>query len=338
MKSLKSVLKKFDSVKVSVFGDSIFDEYIIGDTNRISREAPVPIIEEKQRYYKLGGSANVAANIASLGGIPYFTTIIGKQKRNKDLDWMFKLKLTHSNIKTDYLVEDKDKSIDVKTRILTGISTAQRQQVARVDRIYKTGYSDKVYSKILKMLNATVFKTGNLLVSEYNDSINSYTRSVIQAINKLAELNVVVVDSRYNIDQYSGVYALTPNLEEMSRCLNKKLDTEFAYAEAVVQLHQKTGAENVLLKLGNKGVLLYASKTGMLHRFDAVGGNPVDTTGAGDVVAATFMLATISGCNAEQAAKIANTAGGLSTMYEGSVQIKRDQLLNFAEVCKEELC
>lgn len=318
---LAEYVRKFPSARVAVVGDFIADEFIHGATSRISREAPVLVLNFIGREVVPGGGGNTAMNAAALGGCVRAVGALGVDEAGRDLCRV----MGRRGVDTRLLWEDAGRITPKKTRVMAGGRNSVRQQVIRVDHEKKTALGERLESRMLR----EVERMGEggvdaLIVSDYG--LGVVTEGVKEAIRKLPKSLIVTVDSRYAGDSFAGVTAITPNEEEVEGLLGYwpeggRLD------EAGAALLARTGARGVLITRGDKGMSLFepgAPRVDVpVHGSDQA----LDVTGAGDTVIAAFTLALAVGASMREAAEIANRAAGLAVMKAGTTVVAPAELL-----------
>ncbi len=318
---LREYVERFASVHVAVLGDFIADEFIHGATSRISREAPVLVLDFIRREIVPGGGGNAAMNAAALGGNVRAVGALGADEAGEEL----RRAMERRGIDTELLWGDSGRITPTKTRVMAGGRNTKRQQVIRVDREEKLALTEELESRMIReterMANDNL---DALLISDYG--LGVVTKGVKEAIRKLPVELVVTVDSRYAGDSFSGVTAFTPNEEEVEGLLGYWPDEE-RLDEAGAALLEKTGARALLITRGDKGMSLFegnASRTDIpIYGSDQV----LDVTGAGDTVIAAFTLSLAAGASMREAAEIANRAAGLAVMKAGTTVVEPQELL-----------
>ncbi len=310
MVALRSIIKNFRNKKILVWGDLILDHYIHGYANRISREAPIPILKFEWERYELGGAANTAKNLASLG---VRTTAVGIVGQDREGEKLLSL-LREKEIEDKVLREGKTLR---KMRILAGGEFTKKQQVARID--WGENFSGEELGKITDKIG----DYDGIIISDYG-----YGTACPNLLNKIkSHSKIIIVDSRKGLREFRGVTSATPNIPETEDLLEKPLlsmDEIFSNGKF---LREKLNLESLLITLGNRGLVLIQKDKEPVH-IEAFGGrNIVDVTGAGDTVAAVFTLSLASGADFLSAAVLANIAGGLSVMKEGAASITKEELV-----------
>ena len=319
--SLEKYIQKFSSVHVAVIGDFIADEFIHGATSRISREAPVLVLDFIRREVVPGGGGNAAMNAAALGGNVTAIGALGTGEAGEEL----RRTMRKHRIDTGLLFEDSGRVTPTKTRVMAGGRNTKRQQVIRVDHEMKLDLSEALESRCIREIER-VANDGldALLISDYG--LGVLTKGVKEAIRELSTELIVTVDSRYAGDSFLGVTAVTPNEEEMAGLLGYWPDEE-RLDEAGASLLEKTGARAILLTRGDEGMSLFERDAPRLD-IPIYGSDQVlDVTGAGDTVIAAFTLSLAAGASMREAAELANRAAGLVVMKAGTTVVEPRELL-----------
>ena len=318
---LEGYIQRFSSIRVAVMGDFIADEFIYGATSRISREAPVLVLDFTGREIVPGGGGNAAMNAAALGGNVRAIGALGADEAGQEL----RRAMGKHGIDTELLWADPERVTPTKTRIMAGGRNTKRQQVIRVDHEKKLDLSESLESRMVREIERMADDgLDALLISDYG--LGVVTNGVKDAIRKLSTKLIITVDSRYAGDSFLGVTAITPNEEEVEGMLGYWPDEE-RLDEAGATLLEKTGARAVLITRGDKGMSLFEGNVPRadipIHGSDQV----LDVTGAGDTVIAAFTLSLAAGAWMREAAEIANRAAGLVVMKAGTTVVEPHELL-----------
>lgn len=310
-------LGDFSKIKVLIVGDVMIDRYCWGSVERISPEAPVPVVRLKNTTLVAGGAANVAANVAGLGAQPFLVGIVGADEEAK----LFPDLLSKLGINPTFLAEIKGRPTTVKTRIM-----AHSQQVARIDQESNLEITphevEKLWSKIDKFLN----KIDIVIVSDYAKGFLTAELLMRLITSAKAKNKIVLVDPKgKNFGKYKNADILTPNQREVSEaCGIEKADCE-SLEKYGGKLLSELKLKSLLVTRGEDGMMLLESgkKTLLLN---ALARNVYDVTGAGDTVIATLAVALAAGSQLADAAKLANIAAGLVIEQIGTTAIKYEIL------------
>ena len=327
---LKDRVQEFTGRRIAVLGDIIADEYLLGQTSRVSREAPVLILKYHSRELSLGGAANAAHNVKTLGGEVSLIGVVGEDPLGEEVLGL----LEAEGIKTQGVVRAPEASTTCKTRILAGGLYTAKQQVLRIDREWEGEYTRPTTEKLLASLKRATRRAEALVVSDYG--LGVVKGPVLAAVNRLAEeagaaspqprLPLVTVDSRHNVLAFRGVTSLTPNEVEVQEVLGNHLPEERVLREGEA-LRRRLGARGLLLTRGSRGMILFEG--GEAPRPLSIFGSDevADVTGAGDTVISAFTLAQAAGASMWEAAQLANIAAGLVVMKRGTATVTAQELL-----------
>ncbi|MBM4136976.1 MAG: D-glycero-beta-D-manno-heptose-7-phosphate kinase [Nitrospira sp.] len=311
----KKLLSDFRKKKILVIGDLILDRYIWGKVNRISPEAPVPIVEVTHENFLLGGASNVANNIVALGG---HATIVGVIGNDRAGDVLLKI-LGERGIQCEGVFQSS-RPTTVKTRVI-----AQNQQMVRFDREDKDKISGKVFDEILKFLRSAVPNQDAVIISDYKKGVTS--SELVKAILKYsrpAHIFVSVDPKVRHFHCYKNVSLITPNVMEASIASGIEIKDENSLINAGRTLLKKVRCDAVLITRGEQGMSLFENEK-IVH-IPTVAKNVYDVTGAGDTVIAAFTLAYAAGASMVEAAVIANHAAGIVVGEVGTAVATPDQL------------
>jgi len=315
---VQELFQSFTSKKVAVVGDLMIDQYFWGAVRRISPEAPVPVVEVNSESTRLGGAANVANNVLSLGGMPLLVGLVGDDHPGHQLTSI----LREQGLSQDGIVVDGSRSTTIKTRVI-----AHDQHVVRVDSESKNQCSDAIAERILDFLRQNIQALDAIILEDYNKGV--LTKKVIHGAITLARANgvVVTVDPKVlNFLEYKNVTVFKPNRAEVEEAMGTRLATLDDVVRAGTKLRDQLDADTVLLTRGDKGMSIFES-SGEISHFGNVAKAVHDVSGAGDTVIATMTLALASGASVREAAALANYAAGVVVGFVGIVPIERDQLM-----------
>lgn len=319
---LQDIIRKFSHCRLLVVGDLIADEFVYGQIARVSREAPVMILKYEKTETSPGGAANAAANVAALGGKASICGVTGRDRSGR----MLALALRQKSVNTRSVISIPGYITPTKTRILAGSFHSTRQQVIRIDREPQTPISAECYERLYQKLQVAVSEVDAVIVSDYNYGLIS--PALAEVLRRTSGARPVLIDSRHKLKSLQGFTAATPNHAELEELIGHEVVSEAEIDEASERLRLELGLKALLLTRGGEGMNLYTEGGGRL-RLPAVGSlDPVDVTGAGDTVIASFALALAAGASYKEAAQIANHAGGLVVMKRGTATISQHELIN----------
>lgn len=324
--TLHSILEKFSTLDIVVWGDFVADEFIGGDIARVSREAPVLILKRRERTLVPGGAANAAANLAALGVRVHLVGAIGDDDTGERLQESF----AGLGMCTDGLLRVAGRITPTKTRILAGHPHTTRQQVVRVD--HEPEVLDAVYqAEVRTLADGLVRQHTAMLVSDYG--YGSVTPEGAQAIHAaMAPDGVMTVDARYQIGAYTGLTAATPNEAELEAAMGVTIGNDLnRLEEAGRRLLAGLHCRHLLVTRGKDGMALFEPERPTRHIPVQGSDQALDVTGAGDTVIAVFTAALAAGADGLTAARLANCAGGIVVMKRGTATVSRDELRAAAE-------
>jgi D-glycero-beta-D-manno-heptose-7-phosphate kinase len=326
MKDFKKLFDSFCKLKVGVIGDVMLDTYMWGGVERISPEAPVPVVSLQKKDYRIGGAGNVALNAQSLGAETYVLSVIGKDDDGIKLGQMFEEK----NIRTGYLVESSERITTNKTRIIS-----RNQQMMRLDAEITNDLNEVDTVNLLDRVKAFIAKEKPdvIIFEDYNKGV--LTPKIIHdviALCKKAGVLTAVDPKRKNFFSYRGVDIFKPNLKEVRDGLNlllvdiNKNTLENIHKEVAAVLRHAIS----FITLSDKGV--FYQQNGQSAIIESHLRNIADVSGAGDTVIAVASLVYAATKNVHLMAEIANIAGGLVCEEVGTVAINKQKLLNECEL------
>lgn len=333
MINLKKIIKRFPGARVLVVGDLILDEYIWGDVERISPEAPVPVIWAKKRTYVPGGAANVANNLRSLGADVCLLGVTGEDKNAHIL--LAELKKRKINIHS--IVAESKRHTTLKTRIIAG-----HQQVVRVDWEHRDSLSKGLNQKMVNFIERNIDDFDAIVIEDYGKGV--INPQLLENLILLAHSNkkIITVDPKEeHFQYYRGVTSITPNRKELEnairnlkvkdttnrfRVTNDRLVTDKDIDSAAVEILKYLNLESLLVTLGEHGMRLFDKNNRIAH-IPTVAQEVFDVSGAGDTVIAGFTLALSCGASKLEAAHIANFAAGIVVSKIGTAVTTREELL-----------
>jgi len=325
---LISSIKKLANTKVLVVGDLALDEMIYGDAERISREAPVLILQHTKTKHILGGASNAAHNVATLNNGK--VGVIGVAGEDYHCSFLFDT-FKNAGINCDGIVIDKDRKTIVKTRISGSITTSITQQIVRIDRQSKGFISEETENKILKKIDELLPSYDAVILSNYH--IGTLTDKIIRYTTELANKlgKVVVVDAQRDLGSYKNVTSMTPNLPDTEKSVGFEIRSEEDLKSAGDLLLSRTNAKSVLITCGADGMFV-TEPNNKYQKIPVFNKSEVfDVTGAGDTVTAVYSLALASGVEPVYSAIIGNVAASIVVRQFGCATTTIDELLNAVE-------
>jgi rfaE bifunctional protein kinase chain/domain len=316
---LTTLFRQFNGKRIAVIGDLMLDRYVWGIVSRISPEAPVPVVEVEAESVRLGGAANVANNIASLGGKPLMIGVVGDDDGGK----LFRQSVDEQQFSTEGLVVDPSRKTTVKTRVI-----AHNQHVVRIDREVKNDIEAGIQQKLLNVLASHADAIDGIIIEDYNKGV--LVQDFIHRIVSFAATHkkIITVDPKFNnFFEYKNVTVFKPNRNETEEALGAHLKTTDDVRKAGGELLKRTKAENVLMTLGEQGMMLF-ERDGEISHVPTKARRVADVSGAGDTVIATLTVALSSGATVKEAAALANFAGGIVCGEVGIVPIDKQVLFD----------
>jgi rfaE bifunctional protein kinase chain/domain len=323
---LLGLVDAFSGRRVLIVGDLIADEFIYGEVARVSREAPVLILKYDTTEMVAGGAGNAANNVAALGARARLVGIVGTDPEARRL-----LGCVHGRVDRSHVVRVRQYRTPVKTRILAGGVHSAKQQVVRIDREPGWPVDPAVARIVAEKVEPALDDCDAVVLSDYGSGIAgaALAKTIRAAVARRARRRPipVLVDSRYQLLEYRGLTASTPNESEVEQVLGIRIGDDAAALErAGRQLLKRTGMKAVLVTRGSRGMALFESRQVTTH-IPIFGSDEVaDVTGAGDTVIATFGLALSAGASFYEAARLANYAGGLVVMKRGTATVSAQEL------------
>jgi D-glycero-beta-D-manno-heptose-7-phosphate kinase len=314
---IENILGRFPGKRIAVVGDLMVDRYYWGAVRRVSPEAPVPVVEVESESVRLGGAANVANNIQTLGGKPVVVGIVGDDHIGEVLRDL----VTAAGFDGSGLVTDSSRPTTVKTRVI-----AQGQHVVRIDNESKAPCSASLRKEIVEAIRREIQNLDGIIIEDYNKGV--VTREVIEDVIGLARQHkkIIAVDPKFdNFLDYKGVTVFKPNRREAEEVLGGRLRTTEEIVHAGKRLLELLSAENVLLTRGEDGMSLFKADGEIVH-LPSVAANVQDVSGAGDTVISTLTMALASGADIREACILANCASGVVVGSIGIVPIKPEDL------------
>ena len=313
--ALLALAERFPRQRMIMLGDLVADESVYGEIKRVSREAPVLILKEREKQIVPGGAANAANNLAALGARVHAVGVVGDDASGEAVLRY----LGEREISTRQILRVRNHPTPTKTRILGGLTHWQRQQIVRIDREPALPLSKKVRSALTRRATALLPSATGMLIADYGYSTTD-PGEVESLRRRTGEQGLpMTIDSRYDLPAYKGLTAATPNEPELEAALGvsmgNDLDRLFALGRRFLQ---RQGLKALLVTRGRDGMVLFEPRRP--SRVIPIFGSDqaVDVTGAGDTVIAAFTLALAAGANFLEAAQLANLAGGIVVMKRGT--------------------
>jgi rfaE bifunctional protein kinase chain/domain len=321
---LTALVRKFPQSKVVVVGDLVADQFLYGEISRVSREAPVLILRYERTETTPGGAANCVCNLAALDARAVIIGAIGEDEAGGAL----LEKLRASDVDCGSIVSSQTLRTTTKVRVLAGQIHSTRQQVIRIDYEGQPLADAELREQLRARMRAEVEDAAAVIISDYNYGLADV--EMVEAIRDVTrERSVpVLVDSRFGLARFTGFTSATPNEDEVEQVLRRQFKDVSELEARGTELREQLGYRALLITRGSRGMLLLEEGAEALH-IETVGAREaLDVTGAGDTVIATYALALASGATFDEAAHLANHAGGLVVMKRGTATINRQELLS----------
>ena len=321
VKRIKEILKNIQKQRLLIVGDVMLDQYLWGSIERISPEAPVPVVDISSDSARLGGAANVANNIQSLGATSILIGVIGQDNNGDQLVE----ELEKQHISRDGLICDRTRPTTIKTRIM-----AKQQQVVRADRESCTDLSEIELKEIFANFEKALAGINGIIISDYGKGIICpvFLENIIAACQE-KNLFIAVDPKERHFDLYTGVTVITPNLREAHVALGIPYSKQFDDKEIANigwQIIDKFKTSYLLLTLSDRGMALFEKEGKKFSHLPTVARNVYDVTGAGDTVISIFSAAMICGASPIESAFIANHAAGITISEIGTASVDSDTL------------
>lgn len=315
---LKQIVSKFPGKKILVVGDLILDRHVFGEVNRISPEAPVPVVWAKKETFGTGGAANVALNLTNFDAKVTVCGLIGKDNFGKRLQAL----LNKKKINTKLILKNRQRKTTLKTRII-----AHHQQVVRIDWESPNNCSKKTSERIIKDIENEITNFDAVIVEDYGKGL--ITPFLVKELVRLCREHekIITVDPKEDhFRYYQGVTSLTPNLSEAQVASGIKAKNASDIKRIGLEILKNLQPKSVLITLGEKGMMLF-EKTRIQH-IPTAALEVYDVTGAGDTVISMFTLALLAKATYFEAAQVANLAAGVVVGKLGASGITKKELLN----------
>ncbi len=320
---LLAIIEKFPRQRILMLGDLVADEYVYGEIARVSREAPVLILKQREKQVAPGGGANAANNLAALGAQAIPVGVVGDDETGEALLSYFK----ERSVTTRFIVRMRGRETPTKSRILGGLSHWQRQQIVRVDREPAEAPTAATRRRLTRNVLSLARSASALLVSDYGYGSTDAREVDFLRRGKARAPLPVAVDSRYDLVTYKNVTTATPNEPEVEAAFGETIGQDLERLHALGRkLMRRQGFEALLVTRGRDGMVLFEPRREPRYLPIFGSDQAVDVTGAGDTVIAAYTLALGAGASFPHAAMIANCAGGLVVMKRGTASVSQSEI------------
>lgn len=321
---LLALIEHLRSCTVLVLGDLLADEYVYGRVARVSREAPVLILEYDSTEVVPGGAGNAASNVAALGGAARLLGLVGRDEPGRRL-----LQALPRRVERHGVVRAPGFTTPIKTRILAGGVHSAKQQVVRIDRTSTSGVTPALRAEVEAAARQAAANVDAILVSDYGSGLvrPAFVAELARETRRQGRRVPVLVDSRYALAKFTRLTACTPNESEVEHMLGTVIDDRPRELERAGRtLLDGLRMQAVLITRGGRGMALFEPGKPTVHIPIHGSDQIADVTGAGDTVMATLTLALAAGATFEEAARLANFAGGLVVMKRGTATVSAEEL------------
>ena len=316
----RDIIRGFSKARIAVVGDLVADRYIFGKPFKLSREAPVLVVRHDRDEILPGGAGNAVNNLLALGASVYPAGVVGKDEFGRFLLAFFRKK----GVDTSGILAVPGRETISKTRIMAGDDHTSKQQVIRIDREPVLSLDGRWRRMIVQYLREIQDTIDALIVSDYGYGV--IDDEVRNEIRRVAGNIPVVVDSRYQLEEYAGVTAVTPNESEAELSSGMRIRGDRDVVAVAKKLRKRLKVKAVLITRGNKGMILIDDK-GRVNTIPICGSDQVtDVTGAGDTVTSVFTLSLVAGASFLEAARLSNYAGGIVVMKRGAASLTSEEL------------
>lgn len=318
--SKKEIFKAFEQLKVLVIGDVMIDRYLVGKVERISPEAPVPVVNLERQDNRLGGAANVALNLKSLGAKPFLCSVVGQDETAE----MFQQLMQEEGLSSEGILKDKTRITTLKTRVL-----AKSQQLLRFDSEEKTAINDIITGEFIRLIQSIIDRQqiDVVLFQDYNKGVLT-PEVIVLIIDFCNSKNIpTTADPKHeNFFAYKNITLFKPNLKEVSDALGMELNPSDSNSleEAVNMIHTRLNNPYTLITLSEKGVYLHDGEGVIIPTKPR---HIADVCGAGDTVISVVSLGLALGLGLEQTCQLANLAGGIVCESVGVTPVDKDKLM-----------
>lgn len=322
MNRFAEIVNKFSQKRLLVIGDTIADRFVYGEISRVSREAPVFILRHEHTETTPGGAANCAANLAALGAKVALVSVIGKDEPGK----LLLDNLRTAGIDCRGVVVSAERTTTTKMRVLAGQTHSTRQQVIRIDYDSEPALATDERDQLMVRVREEIEKADAVIISDYNYGVVDAQMAAMARDAADQRRIPVFIDSRFRLSDFPRFTSATPNEDEIAQLSDQPLTNDQELEALGAKLREQLVYRSLLVTRGSRGMVLFEADAKPLH-IEAVGSRqPVDVTGAGDTVIATYALAIASGATFAAAAQLANFAGGIVVMKRGTATVSAAEL------------
>ncbi|MGK5086219.1 D-glycero-beta-D-manno-heptose-7-phosphate kinase [Bdellovibrionota bacterium FG-2] len=317
---LESILADFAGKRVLVIGDVGVDRYTLGTVERISPEAPIPIVLVQEEKLKLGLAANVADNVQALEGTAWMVGVVGKDHNAQDLKKLLK----KSGVSGSYLVADATRRTVLKERVVS-----DRQQLLRIDYENSHEVSSALERSLRKKIKDRMRVSDVVILQDYAKGMiqKNLTTDVFELAKRHGKVVAVDPNSKTPIGMYAGASVLTPNAKEAEQISGVKICDEQTLCEAGATILKKTGAHHVVITRGKEGMAIFTARSRVCQLISTYAQEVYDVSGAGDTVISVLALALASGAQIHEACILANLAAAVEVGKRGTATVSVSEIL-----------
>lgn len=319
LERVSDLLGRMEGLRAAVIGDVMLDRYLLGDVERISPEAPVPVVSVEEDWATAGGAANVAANVATMGATVDLVGAVG----DDDAAALLRQSLDSLGIETDGLVVVPGRPTTTKTRLI-----ARGQQLVRIDREVDNPLADRFRDALIEAAHRAITEADVLLLEDYDKGVFDPAMIADLIATAAAENIPVVADPKErHFRHYAGATVLKPNRRELSQAVRTRLSGD---GPDLAAAREELGVDYLLLTLGAEGMALVA-RDGLVRRTPSIALEVFDVSGAGDTVTAWVGMALAADASIEEATWLANLAAGVEVGKQGTATVSPSEILAACE-------
>lgn len=321
--NLEGMLSNVSQRKILVIGDVMLDRYFIGNSSRLSQEAPVPILLKKNEKIVLGGAANVAYNLKRAGQSVSIMTVVG----NDRLGNIFKRILKENDIDSSLVINDEERNTTVKTRFIGQNNT----QMFRYDEEDTIEINSSIKETMENLLNKCVADYDLVIISDYNKGLlkSKHTASLINICNKFNK-KVLIDIKEFNYEKYKNAYLIKPNLDELAGITKMPVDSQENIEKAARVLREKTNCSYVLATRGKDGMTLVGED--IVRNYSCLSREVYDVTGAGDTVISYLAVGIANDIDLDSSIQIANNAAGVKVGRMGTYGVTIEDIIDYINI------
>ena len=317
--NIEKTIESFKRLRIAVVGDLILDEYLFGEVERISPEAPVPVVTITDRRINPGGAANVALNLKTLGAEVELFGLVGRDRSGEELLTL----LEGKGISVDGVIQVSDRPTTLKTRVIS-----QGQQMIRLDKETTAPIGDDDANRVLKRIRDGIDKLDAVIFQDYNKGL--LTPFFIHESINLFDRQIKAVDPKFeNFFEYKGVDVFKPNVRELQRATGVKVKTEEELLSLMRRVRDELQTKFLVVTRGEKGILIYGDRE--IYSIPSLKREVFDVTGAGDTVIAIMVLGLAAGLPLVEAALLASIGAGIEVGKFGAASVFPEELKEAVE-------